>query len=138
MAPSTVARSNVLNMKQLRDSWAVCGLVTVTVLAVLTGCTTAAEPPPVTEISSFVGSHLSDFRPAVGEQPFLIYDISKPVLGLEPLYNDGQPQDKWTIVAQCVSRETLAVAVLPSDDITENINTKAKSGEFDSTLTECG
>ncbi|KFF58001.1 hypothetical protein JF66_21915 [Cryobacterium sp. MLB-32] len=92
----------------------------------------------MTEMSSFVGSHLSDFRPAVGDQPFLIYDISKPVLGLEPLYNDGQPQDKWTIVAQCVSGETLAVAVLASDDMTEDINTEAKSGKFDSTLTECG
>jgi hypothetical protein len=125
-------------MKQLRDSRPVCGLVTVALLAALTGCTTAAEPPPVTGISSFVGSHLSDFRTAVGEQAFLIYDVSKPVLGLEPLYNDGQPQDKWTIVAQCVSKGTLAVAVLPSDDVTENINSGAKSGEFDSNLTECG
>lgn len=106
-------------------------------LVAISGCTSSENPKPDPKLPSFVGSHLSDLRPAIGSRTFLIYDVSEPVLGLAPLYNDGQPQDKWTVVAQCTSKGTLAVAVLPSDGVTEEIASDAASGDYESTLTEC-
>lgn len=63
-----------------------------------------------------------------------IYDLSTPVLDVDPTYNDGEPQGRWTIIAQC----GVGVGVIPTEDYVDGIESRAADGEFEAMLTECG
>lgn len=101
----------------------------------LSGCT--AESQPTAAVPSYVGQPLGKLRTAVGDNAFLIYDLSRLILNLDPEYNDGQPQFEWTVIAQCGSKGTVAVAVLPSKEVTASMKAKAKAGGYNGTLLEC-
>lgn len=109
-------------------------LVGVTLVAAAAGCASTPEPEPVPIL---VGETLLELRPYVEGSPLIVYDVSLPVLGIQPAYNDGQPQGNWEIVAQCIQRGTVAVAVLPIDSVTPEIEGRAAAKEFDGTIADC-
>lgn len=113
---------------------AAAALLVCAAVAVVAGCTAEPEPAPVPNL---VGETLLDLRPSVTDETLLIYDISLPVLGIDPAYNDGQPQGRWEIVAQCLNRGTVAVAVLPADEVTAEIQRNASDSQYDETIADC-
>ena len=67
----------------------------------------------------------------------LIYDLSMPLLGVEPTYNDGQPQGLFTVVVQCEAENGYAVGVLPTEAVTSQLREEADEGAFKDQLSEC-
>ena len=91
---------------------------------------------------ALAGRTLGDIRSLMPGQLFVIYDLSAPVLDMPPSYDDGQSQEAWTVVAACGVRSDIEVSavpvgVIPTDALTDELNTRADRGEFDSLLAEC-
>ena len=119
----------------LRRTGAVLVLLGVGVIVTLTGCVPREEgPQPSPSPTSLIGLTLLDARPSLPQETIAIYDLSAPILNLDPSYNDGQPQGRWTIVAQC----GVGVGVIPTEDYVDGIELRAVEGEFEAMLTECG
>jgi len=113
------------------------GLVaaSVSVVGGLTACTAAPNPEP--SPVSVVGLTLLDARPELPDA-IKIYDLSTPVLDLPPMYNDGQPQGQWTVVAQCPEIDAGAVGVIPTTEYAGDVRAQAEGGELNAMLSECG
>ncbi|MFB8189275.1 hypothetical protein ACFC14_08100 [Microbacterium sp. NPDC055988] len=107
-------------------------------LLALAGCQ-SGEPY---EADRLVGRTLSDL-PEERDYAWLIYDLSFPILGIEPTYEDSDKKDDWAIVAACnggeessTLGESLALGVIPRDEF-ESVREAASNREFNSLLIEC-
>ena len=73
------------------------------------------------------------------------YDLSFPVLNVDPTYQSGTGQDsEWTIIAACtidhknvVAGSNLAVAIVETSRMTAAITATAKRGGYNHYLKEC-
>ena len=106
----------------------------VTLAAVLVGCSGADEP--------LVGTTLDQLDIGDKEGALLIYDLSYPILKIDPEYNGGSAKDLWVVVAACGATskalgEEVPVGVIPTSAYDDDIALKAARGEYDRLLAEC-
>ena len=127
-------RWNLLPTLTGRGSHLLGGLLAAAMVVVLSGCVSMTEPRPTASPMTLIGLTLLEARPLLPQTAVLIYDLSTPILDIDPSYNEGEPQGRWTVVAQC----GIGVGVIPVEDYEDDIASQAQSGDFDTMLTECG
>lgn len=71
-----------------------------------------------------------------------IYDVSYPVLGIQPAYGVGADPARYIIVVACNAMkpnpvEELTVGVIPAARFTANVAHAAKAGQYKYLLAEC-
>ena len=123
----------MVHRRRYKSALSLAGLV---IIAPLIG----ACAPSELDDAPIVGSRLSEI---VGDDDhvWLIYDLSSPILDLEPTYNGGSAMDRWVVVAACqdgsneLSR-SVAVGVIPKDNY-KPVSKIALDGGFNSLLEEC-
>ncbi|GAB3819056.1 hypothetical protein GCM10028820_22440 [Tessaracoccus terricola] len=75
------------------------------------------------------------------EAAYVIYDLSTPVLGLDPTYTSLQAS-AFTVVSACGldtdhGGDVVPLGVIPTAELSDDVRSRAASGEFDSLLAEC-
>jgi len=105
------------------------------VVALSIGLSSCAAPPPP-EYESVIGLTLLDATPLLPSD-LRIYDLSIPLLDIEPDYDGGEPVGRWVIVAQCPEIDAGAIGVVPIDEYTGDIKATAEDHGWNDALLEC-
>ncbi|MBH0023631.1 hypothetical protein [Salinibacterium sp. SWN248] len=66
-----------------------------------------------------------------------IYDLSIPLLDVEPSYDGGEPAGRWVIVAQCAEIHAGALGIVPLDAYAGDIKATAEREGWNYALLEC-
>ncbi|CAO1652744.1 hypothetical protein NYA9BBAC_02036 [Salinibacterium sp. NYA9b] len=98
------------------------------------GLSACAGVPP--RYDSVIGMTLLDATPLLPGDLY-IYDLSTPLLDVEPSYDGGEPAGRWVIVAQCPDINAGAIGIVPIDDYAGDIKATAEDQGWNYTLLEC-
>ncbi|TRY17398.1 hypothetical protein FOJ82_12730 [Tessaracoccus rhinocerotis] len=102
---------------------------------VLAGC---GSPPPAEPL---VGMTVLQVEATLPDATLVIYDVSTPVLGLDPTFTNLRG-GAFTVISACggmtdSAQEVVPLAVIPTTEVTEQIRERANAGRFDDQLSEC-
>lgn len=99
------------------------------------GCSTPSPPAPLT------GMTVYQVETSLPDATFVIYDLSTPVLDLEPTFTSLQGS-AFTVITACgattdIGGDVVPLGVVATSELTDDMRTKALSGGFDGLLSEC-
>lgn len=101
----------------------------------LTGCSSPLAPEPL------IGMTVYQVESSLPRAGFVVYDMSVPLLGIEPTYT-GLQTSAFTVISACGAttesrQDTVPLGVIPTADLSEDIRSRALLSEFDNLLDEC-
>ena len=99
------------------------------------GCVSSPPPEPM------VGMTVSQVESALPDATLITYDLSTPVLGLDPTYTSLQAS-VFTVISACGNTldnagKVVPLGVIPSKKYSNAVRSEALEGDFDKLLNEC-